>query len=198
LLPVYRELNNYLPYFPREKATNTAPLKLKDAELVEILNEAKPHEWHVAMLGANIELYDMDWQEAVEYFERLEVRQNIEKHHANKADNGSKDTHKHRKDATDRKKKKRAESDKHSESCKVCKRKGHVAADCWFNSDNKNKTKKHKAHKNSETKYSQEQVMAMIQALPGLQNNKKSKKKRKLLGMVLKLPTALATTVPVR
>jgi hypothetical protein len=24
--------------------------------LVEILNEAKPHEWHVAMLGANIEL----------------------------------------------------------------------------------------------------------------------------------------------
>jgi transposase InsO family protein len=175
-----RELNNYLPYFPREKATNTAPLKLKDAELVEILNEAKPHEWHVAMLGANIELYDMDWQEAVEYFERLEVRQNIEKHHANKADNGSKDTHKHRKDATDRKKKKRAESDKNSESCKVCKRKGHVAADCWFNSDNKNKPKKHKAHKNSETKYSQEQVMALIQALPGLQNNKKSKKKRKL------------------
>ena len=39
-----RELNNYLLYFPREKAPNTAPLKLKDAELVEILHEAKPQE----------------------------------------------------------------------------------------------------------------------------------------------------------
>jgi hypothetical protein len=40
----------------------------------------------------------------VEYFEQLDVRQNIEKHHANKADSGSKDTYKHRNDATDRKK----------------------------------------------------------------------------------------------
>jgi hypothetical protein len=32
-----RELNNYLLFFPRQKAPNTAPLKLKDAELVEIL-----------------------------------------------------------------------------------------------------------------------------------------------------------------
>ncbi len=51
-------MNNYLQYFPCKNATNTAPLKLKDAQLVEILNEAKPQEWHVAMLGANIELYD--------------------------------------------------------------------------------------------------------------------------------------------
>jgi hypothetical protein len=153
---------------------------LKDAELVEILNEAKPQEWHVAMLGANIELYDMDWQEAVEYFERLEVRQNIEKHHANKADSDAKDTYRKRKDATDRKKKKRSESDKNSENCKVCKKKGHVAEDCWFNPESKTKPKKFKSNKNSETKYSQEQVMALIQALPGLQTNKKSKKKRKL------------------
>ncbi len=61
-----------------------------------ILNEANPQEWHVAMLGANIELYDMDWKEAVEYFERLEVHQISKERHANKADSNSKDTCKKR------------------------------------------------------------------------------------------------------
>jgi hypothetical protein len=55
-VPAYGKLNNYLPYFPQEKSTKKAPPKLKDEELVEILNQAKPQEWHEAMLGANIEL----------------------------------------------------------------------------------------------------------------------------------------------
>ena len=98
-----QELNNYLLYFPREKSTNAAPpKKLKDEELVEILNQAKPHEWYVAMLGANIELYDMDWQTAVEYFEQLEVRQNIKKHNNNKSDFDAKTTPKKRNEPSDR------------------------------------------------------------------------------------------------
>ena len=176
-----RELNNYLPYFPREKATKTAPAKLTDADLVEILNEAKPEEWHLAMLGANIELYDMEWQDAVEYFERLEVRQKIEKHNDSKSDYESNDASKKRKDKTDHKKKKRSESDKNSANCPICKKKGHVSKDCWFNPENNNKPKKFKANKTSGPKYSQEQVMALIQALPGFQNPPQNKKKRKVI-----------------
>ena len=169
------ELNNYLPYFPREKSTNAAPPKLKDEELVKILNQAKPHEWHVAMLGANIELYDMDWQEAVEYFERLEVRQKIEKHNTNKSDFDAKTTPMKRNETSDRMKKERRESDKNSANCTICKKKGHSAPDCWFNPENKNKPKKFKTNKSSTQKYTQEQVMALIKALPKFKTTKRRK-----------------------
>ena len=56
-----RELNNYLPYFPREKG-KPEPCKLSDDELVFILNQAKPEEWQAVILGANIELYKFDFQ----------------------------------------------------------------------------------------------------------------------------------------
>ena len=173
-----QELNNYLPYFPREKETNTAPPKLADAELVEILNHAKPDEWHEAMLGANIDPFDMKWQDAVEYFERLELRQKLQKRIENKSDSDTANTSKKRNNATDRGKKKRKESDKNSETCTVCKKKGHSTAECWFNPENKHKTKKQKVDKNSGPKYTQEQVMALIKALPGFQKSKKKKKKR--------------------
>jgi hypothetical protein len=73
-----RELNNYLPaYFPREKG-KPEPCKLSDDELVFILNQAKPEEWKAVILGANIELYQFDFQGTVDYFEKLEVRQAFE------------------------------------------------------------------------------------------------------------------------
>ena len=50
-----REINNYLPYFPRENG-KPEPCKLSDDELVFILNQVKPEEWQVVILGANIEL----------------------------------------------------------------------------------------------------------------------------------------------
>jgi transposase InsO family protein len=132
------------------------------------------------MLGANIELYDMDWQEAVEYFERLEVRQKIEKHNTNKSDFDAKTTPKKRNETSDRMKKERRESDKNSANCTICKKKGHSAPDCWFNPENKNKPKKFKTNKSSTQKYTQEQVMALIKALPKFKNDKKTKKKRQL------------------
>jgi outer membrane protein W len=50
-----------------------------------------------------------------------------------------------------------------------------------FNPENNNKPKKFKANKTSGPKYSQEQVMALIQALPGFQNPPQNKKKRKVI-----------------
>ena len=72
-----RELNNYLPYFPREK-DKPEPCKLTDDELFCILNQVKPDEWQAVILGANIELYQFDFQGTVDYFEKLEVKQALE------------------------------------------------------------------------------------------------------------------------
>ncbi|KAI2512010.1 hypothetical protein MHU86_2298 [Fragilaria crotonensis] len=72
-----RELNNYLPYFPREEG-KAEPSKLSDDDLIQILNQAKPEEWQAVILGANIELYKFDFQGTVDYFEKLELRQALE------------------------------------------------------------------------------------------------------------------------
>ena len=67
-----RELNNYLPYFPREEG-KPEPCKLSDDKLIFILNQAKPEEWQVVILGVNIELYKFDFQGTVDYFEKLDI-----------------------------------------------------------------------------------------------------------------------------
>ena len=64
------ELNNYLQYFPRE-ICRPEPCKLSDVELVFILNQAKPEGWQAVILGANIKLYQFDFQGTVDYFENL-------------------------------------------------------------------------------------------------------------------------------
>ena len=71
-----QELNSYLPYFPVKPGTTPSPFS-KD-ELSSILNHAKPAKWQVAMLSANINVYEMSWDQLVEYFERLELSQSLE------------------------------------------------------------------------------------------------------------------------
>jgi len=65
------DLNRYLLYFPEEY-----PSQLKQDEIVEILDQAKAPEWHEAMVSANIDIFEMNYEEAVAYFIRLE---NLEK-----------------------------------------------------------------------------------------------------------------------
>jgi hypothetical protein len=60
------ELNHYLLYF-LEKNTK----KLDQDEIIEILDQAKAPEWH-AMVNANIDIFEMPYEESVSYFKRLE------------------------------------------------------------------------------------------------------------------------------
>jgi hypothetical protein len=60
-----RKLNNYLPYFPREEG-KVKPTKLSDDNLIQILNQAKPEEWQLVILCANIELHKFNFQGTVE------------------------------------------------------------------------------------------------------------------------------------
>jgi hypothetical protein len=49
---------------------------LKQDEIIEILDQAKAPEWHEAVVSANIDIFEMNYEEAIAYFIRLE---NLEK-----------------------------------------------------------------------------------------------------------------------
>jgi hypothetical protein len=65
--------HRYLLYFPEEN-----PNQLDQDEIIEILDQAKAWdpEWHEAMVNANIDIFEMTYEESVSYFKRLE---NLEK-----------------------------------------------------------------------------------------------------------------------
>jgi hypothetical protein len=67
------DLNRYLLYFPEEN-----PKQLDQDEIIEILDQAKTRypEWHETMVNANIDIFEMSYEESVSYFKRLE---NLEK-----------------------------------------------------------------------------------------------------------------------
>jgi hypothetical protein len=58
-------------YFPEEN-----PKQLDQDEIIEILDHAKGPEWHEAMVNANIDTFEMSYEESVSYFKRLK---NLEK-----------------------------------------------------------------------------------------------------------------------
>ncbi|KAI2500432.1 transposition [Fragilaria crotonensis] len=133
-----RELNNYLPYFPREEG-KAEPSKLSDDDLIQILNQAKPEEWQAVILGANIELYKFDFQGTVDYFEKLELRQALEakRRKVDKSDNpeGTKKGNWNGKSA-DKMATAKTQSSKYKK-CAHCGRANHTTKDCWFNPENK-------------------------------------------------------------
>jgi hypothetical protein len=65
------DLNHYLLYFPEEN-----PKQLDQDEIIEILDQDKAPEWHEAMVNANINIFEMSYEESVSYFKLLE---NLEK-----------------------------------------------------------------------------------------------------------------------
>jgi hypothetical protein len=67
------ELNCYLLYFPEEK-----PKDLDQDKILEILDQAKAEDcdWNEAMVNANIEIFEMSYEESVSHFKHLE---NLEK-----------------------------------------------------------------------------------------------------------------------
>jgi hypothetical protein len=65
------DLNQYMLYFPEEN-----PKQLDQDEIIEILDQAKAPEWHETMVDANIDIFEMTYEESVSYFKCLE---NLEK-----------------------------------------------------------------------------------------------------------------------
>jgi hypothetical protein len=65
------DLNHYLLYFPEGN-----PKQLDQDNIIEILDQAKAPEWHEAMMNANIDIFEMSYEESVSSFKCLE---NLEK-----------------------------------------------------------------------------------------------------------------------
>jgi hypothetical protein len=67
------DLIRYLLYFPEEN-----PKQLDQDEIIEILDQAKARdpEWYEAVVNANIDIFEISYEESVSYFKRLE---NLEK-----------------------------------------------------------------------------------------------------------------------
>jgi hypothetical protein len=67
------DLNRCLLYFPEENSK-----QLDQDEIIEILDQAKAWDpgWHEAMVNANIDIFEMTYEESVSYFKCLE---NLEK-----------------------------------------------------------------------------------------------------------------------
>jgi hypothetical protein len=65
------DINRYLLYFPEENLK-----QLDKDEIIEILDQAKAPECHEAMLNANTDIFEMNYEESVSYFKCLE---NLEK-----------------------------------------------------------------------------------------------------------------------
>ena len=153
-----RELNNYLPYFPREKS-KPEPCKLSDDELVFILNQAKPEEWQAVILGANIERYQYDFQGTVDYFEKLEVRQALK---AKRRKNERNDNTGLNKNQGNRNKDK-FETSKQQSKYKKC---NHATKDCWFSPENKGKSKPGKKSSDKTVMMTEEQLNMKLGLLP--------------------------------
>jgi hypothetical protein len=52
------DLNHYLLYFPEEN-----PKQLDQDEIIEIFDQAKAPEWHEALVNANIDIFEMSYEE---------------------------------------------------------------------------------------------------------------------------------------
>jgi hypothetical protein len=67
------DLNRYLLYFPEEN-----PKQLDQDEIIKILDQVKAWdpEWNEAMVNANIDIFEMSYEESLSYFKHLE---NLEK-----------------------------------------------------------------------------------------------------------------------
>jgi hypothetical protein len=66
-------VQRYLLYFPEENSK-----QLDQNEIIEILDHSKARnpEWHEAMVNANIDIFEMSYEDSVSYVKRLE---NLEK-----------------------------------------------------------------------------------------------------------------------
>jgi len=83
------ELNKYFPYFPVDETDEGLAKShqgLPDDELNDILDCAKPINWHITMLESNLEVQEMSWDDILDYYEKLEMSDAIKKKNSGNQD----------------------------------------------------------------------------------------------------------------
>ena len=130
-----KQLNKYLSYFPIPPGkTEVEPLP--EDQLIEIIDNAKPLEYHQQMLQANFNPFEKSLEEFGQFIERLEASAKISTVITKSKSTSASDSKK-------KKRKKRNESDdeeKKLHKCKYCKKMvTHDSKDCWEKPGNKDK-----------------------------------------------------------
>jgi hypothetical protein len=109
------DLNRYLLYFPEEN-----PKQLDQAK-------AWDPEWHEAMVNANIDIFEMTYEESVSYFKRLE---NLEKTRRTNVPNPSSLPVNNKKSVTNSVGKLSKNHKGYKMWCHYCDKNNHNTADC--------------------------------------------------------------------
>jgi hypothetical protein len=103
------------------------PKQLDQDEIIEILDQAKAPEWHEAMVNANIDIFEMTYEESVSNFKCLE---NLEKIRRTNGPNPSSLPVDNKKSVTSS----LGKSSKHHKGsnmwCHYCDKNNHNTADC--------------------------------------------------------------------
>jgi hypothetical protein len=111
-------------YFPKEN-----PKQLDQDEVIEILDQAKAvdPEWHEAMVNANIDIFEMTYEESVSYFKCLE---NLEKIRRTNGPNPSSLPVVNKKPVTSSVGKSSKNHNGSNMCCHYCDKNNHNTADC--------------------------------------------------------------------
>ena len=151
------EQNEFLKYFPTP--TGKSVPKLTEEELVEIVDRAKPVEYHCDVLANNYDPYQKTLQEYTEYLERLEVKHNIQKAMAkrdNQQVNNGGDESGGRKNRKKRRKNggknngNANQNNNNKDNCELCGKPGHAKVDCW--EDDRNAAKRPPGYKTAKNR----------------------------------------------
>jgi len=135
------EQNEFLKYFPPPSG-KYAVSQLTEEELVEIIDRAKPVEYHCDVLANNYDPYQKTLQEYTEYLERLETKHNIQKAMAKRNNQTNVDDDDYDDDDENKNKKKKKKNNKKRKGegangpkngpkkCGLCGNINHTADEC--------------------------------------------------------------------
>ena len=160
-------LNSYLPYFP-PKQGNEKIKSLDNDELVDILVRASPVDMAIATMKANLDPYKMSWDGILNYLERLELSNALEKQAKGKAAKSDADKTpnpekggKRKKEGSDEKSSPGKKNEKPKRWCTYCENGTHNTEQCWFK-DKKPAKKSDGKNGKTERTFTVEQVHALL------------------------------------
>ena len=198
------EHNDFLRYFPPPPGKRSVS-QLTEEELVEIIDRAKPVEYHCDVLANNYDPYQKTLQEYTEYLERLETKHGIQKAMARRNnqqgrqgdddDNGGGKKSKNNKNKNKGagKRKNNGGGDSGNLKCGHCGGANHRTEDCWDDDRNerkrpagwkpRNNNKRQRRNNNNSRnndypRLSAEQMNFLMQGFEAFKKNSEGKKRK--------------------
>ena len=180
-----KQINDYLPYFPPYVLDKMKVQKLRDSELISIIIHAKPISMSIDISKANVNVRKMNFEEFVNYLERLELVNEVQKQVHYPTDSTSTNTKRKRTEDQGKNSNQNFSTNKNRKLCTICKKPGHDADKCWFNKDKGNKpparNSSAKLQLTTERAYTLAEIKELFDNLPSHQSNAISPhKKRKV------------------